>query len=118
MRLTRSTVLDVLRQDYVRTAHAKGLRERKVVTRHVLRNAILPVITVIGLQVPLLVGGTVILERIFSIPGMASYLLSSIQQRDYPVVQAVVLISATVVVVSNLLVDMTYALIDPRIRLS
>lgn len=118
MRLTRSTVLDVLRQDYVRTAHAKGLRERKVVLQHVLRNAFLPVITVIGLQVPLLVGGTVILERIFSIPGMASYLLTSIQQRDYPVVQAVVLISATVVVVSNLLVDMTYALIDPRIRLS
>ena len=118
MRLTRSTMLEVLRQDYVRTAWAKGLRERAVVARHVVRNAIIPVITVIGLQVPLLIGGTVVLERIFSIPGMGSYLITSIQQRDYPVVQAIVLISATVVIVSNLLVDLAYSLIDPRIRYS
>jgi peptide/nickel transport system permease protein len=118
MRITRATMLETLRQDYVRTAWSKGLRERVVVTRHALKNAILPVITVIGLQVPSLVGGTVILERIFSIPGMGNYLLTAIQQRDYPVVQAVVLVTSFVVVFSNLFVDLAYAVIDPRIRLS
>jgi peptide/nickel transport system permease protein len=116
MRITRATMLEVLRQDYVRTAWAKGLPERLVVVRHALRNAVIPVITVIGLQIPNLVGGTVILERIFSIPGMGNYLLTAIQQRDYPVVQAVVLITAFVVVFSNLVVDAAYAIIDPRIR--
>jgi peptide/nickel transport system permease protein len=116
MRLTRSTMLEVLRQDYIRTAWAKGLAGRKVVIRHAMRNAIVPVVTVIGLQIPVLVGGTVILERVFSIPGMGNYLLSSIQSRDYPVVQAVVLLSASVVILSNLLVDLLYSVIDPRIR--
>ena len=118
MRITRATVLEVLRQDYVRTAWAKGLRERVVILRHGLRNAIIPVITVIGLQIPPLLGGTVILERIFSIPGMGNFLLTAIQQRDYPVVQAVVLISSFIVVLSNLLVDIGYAIIDPRVRYS
>ena len=116
MRLTRPTMLEVLRQDYVRTARAKGLQERHVIVRHALRNAALPVVTVVGLQVGLLVGGTVVLERIFSIPGMGNFLLTSLEQRDYPAVQAVVLLSALVVVFSNLIVDLSYALIDPRIR--
>jgi peptide/nickel transport system permease protein len=118
MRMTRSTMLEVLRQDYVRTAWSKGLKPRTVVVRHSLRNAIIPVITIVGLQVPLIVGGTVILERIFSIPGMGSYLLTALSHRDYPVVQAIVLISATVVLVTNLLVDLSYSWFDPRIRYS
>jgi peptide/nickel transport system permease protein len=115
MRLTRSAMLEVLREDYVRTARAKGLGERAVIIRHALRNAIVPVITIVGLQVPVLVGGTVILERIFSIPGMGSYLLNSLNQRDYPVVQSIVLISAIVVVGTNLIVDLAYSTLDPRI---
>ena len=118
MRLTRSTMLEVLRQDYVRTARAKGLAERLVLRRHAARNAMIPVVTVIGLQVPNLIGGTVILESIFSIPGMGSYLFYSIQMRDYPVVQGVVLLSAFAVIMSNLIVDLSYSLIDPRIRYS
>ncbi len=118
MRFTRTTMLEVLRQDYIRSARAKGLAETAVMVRHALRNALIPVITVIGLQVPLLVGGTVVLEQIFSIPGMGSYLLSSTQQRDYPVVQSIVLITAVVVVISNLVVDLAYAALDPRIRYS
>lgn len=116
MRLTRSTMLEVLRQDYVRTAWAKGLRERVIIVRHCLRNAFIPVITVIGLQVPLLIGGTVVLESIFSIPGMGRFMLDAIQDRDYPVVQGIVLLSATMVVMTNLVVDLTYSLLDPRIR--
>jgi peptide/nickel transport system permease protein len=116
MRLTRSTMLEVLRQDYVRTAWAKGLRERVIIIRHCLRNAFIPVITVIGLQVPLLIGGTVVLESIFSIPGMGRFMLDAIQDRDYPVVQGIVLLSATMVVMTNLVVDLTYSLLDPRIR--
>ena len=118
MRLTRSTMLEVLRQDYVRTARAKGLREHNVLIRHALRNAVLPVVTVIGLQVGITVGGTVILERIFSLPGMGRFLLASLENRDYPVVQAVVLIAAVVVLTANLIVDLSYAIIDPRIRYS
>jgi peptide/nickel transport system permease protein len=118
MRYTRTTMLEVLNLDYVRTGRAKGLPERMVVTRHALPNALIPVITVIGLQMPLLVGGTVVLEQIFSIPGMGSYLLNSIQQRDYPVVQAIVLMTATVVVVTNVVVDLAYAVLDPRVEYS
>jgi peptide/nickel transport system permease protein len=114
-RYIRSMMLEVLRQDYIRTARAKGLPGRAVVMRHALRNAMIPVITIIGLQVPLLVGGTVILEDIFSIPGMGSLLIDSVNHRDYPEVQAVVLIAALAVVLSNLAVDFTYSLIDPRI---
>jgi peptide/nickel transport system permease protein len=116
MRYTRTTMLEILNLDYVRTARAKGLPERILVTRHALPNALIPVITVIGLQMPLLVGGTVVLEQIFSIPGMGSYLLSSIQQRDYPVVQAIVLMTAAVVVVTNVVVDLAYAFLDPRVE--
>lgn len=116
MRLTRSSVLEVTHQDYVRTARAKGLAGQRVVVRHILRNALIPVVTIIGLQVPVLLGGSVVLETIFSLPGMGSYLLSALQQRDYPTVQAVVVIAAVAVVATNLLVDLVYGLIDPRIR--
>jgi peptide/nickel transport system permease protein len=118
MRYTRTTMLEILNLDYVRTARAKGLPERILVARHALPNALIPVITVVGLQVPLLVGGTVVLEQIFSIPGMGSYLLNSIQQRDYPVVQAIVLMTASVVVVTSLVVDVAYAFLDPRVEYS
>jgi peptide/nickel transport system permease protein len=116
MRYTRTTMLDVLNLDFVRTGRAKGLPEGVVVRRHALPNALIPVVTVIGLQMPLLVGGTVVLEQIFSIPGMGSYLLNSIQQRDYPVVQAIVLMTAVVVVVTNVVVDLAYAVLDPRVE--
>jgi len=118
MRYTRTTMLDILSLDYVRTGRSKGLTERMVILRHALLNALIPVVTVVGLQVPLLVGGTVVLEQIFSIPGMGSYLLNSIQQRDYPVVQAIVLMTASVVGVTNLVVDLAYAVLDPRIEYS
>jgi peptide/nickel transport system permease protein len=118
MRYTRTTMLEILNLDYVRTARAKGLPERILVARHALPNALIPVITVVGLQVPLLVGGTVVLEQIFSIPGMGSYLLNSIQQRDYPVVQAIVMMTASVVVVTSLVVDVAYAFLDPRVEYS
>jgi peptide/nickel transport system permease protein len=116
MRLLRSAMLETLRQDYVRTARAKGLRGRTVVTRHVLRNAMIPVVTVIGLAIPNLIGGTVIMETVFSVPGLGKYLYDSIQTRDYPVVQAVVLLGAFFTVMSNLAVDLSYSIIDPRIR--
>jgi peptide/nickel transport system permease protein len=116
MRMTRAQMLEVLRQDYVRTAWSKGLRERTVVARHAIRNAFIPVVTIVGLQVPILVGGTVILESIFSVPGVGRYLLFSIASLDYPVVQAINLIVAAVIVLTNLAVDVTYGFLDPRIR--
>jgi len=116
MRMTRAQMLEVLRQDYVRTAWSKGLRERTVVTRHAIKNAFIPVVTIVGLQIPFLVGGTVILESIFGIPGVGRYLLFSIGSLDYPVVQAINLIVAGAVVLTNLAVDLTYAYLDPRIR--
>ncbi len=116
MRLTRAQMLEVLRQDYIRTAWSKGLRERTIVTRHALKNALIPIVTVVGLQLPFLIGGAVIVESIFSIPGMGRYLLSAIAGLDYVVVQGVVLIIALAVVVSNLIVDLMYAYLDPRIR--
>jgi peptide/nickel transport system permease protein len=116
MRFTRSSMLEVLRQDYVRTAHAKGLRERVVITRHVLRNALIPVVTIIGGQIPFVVGGTIIIESIYSIPGMGRYYFTAIGNLDFPIVQAIVLISAIVVILSNLLVDISYSWFDPRIR--
>ena len=118
MRLTRTQVLEVMRQDYIRTAWAKGLRERVVIVRHGLRNALIPVITLIGLQVPVIVGGAVILETIFSIPGVGRYLVSAINLRDYPIIQGVNLLIACVVVFSNLVVDVCYAVLDPRVRYS
>ncbi|MGI8549422.1 MAG: ABC transporter permease [Dehalococcoidia bacterium] len=116
MRLTRTQMLEVMRQDYIRTARAKGLATGGVIMGHALRNAFIPVVTIIGLQVPVLVGGSVILEQIFSLPGMGFYLLYAIGQRDFTVIQGVVVVSATIVILTNLLTDLTYSLLDPRIR--
>jgi peptide/nickel transport system permease protein len=118
MRFTRTAVLEVLRQDYVRTAWAKGLRERAVVTRHVLRNALIPVITVIGLSIPNLVGGSVIIESVYSIPGMGRLYITSINTLDFPMVQAINIVDALAVLLANLGVDLAYSWIDPRIRYS
>ena len=116
MRLMRNQMLEVLRQDYVRTAQAKGLRERSVITRHALKNALIPVVTIVGLQLGLIVSGTVIFETIFSIPGIGRFYFQAIVTRDYPAVQATALVIALVVLLANLLIDLTYAMIDPRIR--
>lgn len=116
MRLTRAMLLDVLRQDYVRTAWSKGLGERVVVLKHSLKNAMIPVITVLGIQVAQILGGTVIFESIFGLPGMGRFLFDAINQRDYPVIQGVNLLIVSVVVVINLAVDAAYAWLDPRIR--
>jgi peptide/nickel transport system permease protein len=116
MRLTRAQLLEVLRQDYVRTAWSKGLRERVVVLKHGLRNAIIPVVTVLGLQVSAILGGTVIFESIFGLPGMGRFLFDAVNQRDYPVIQGVNLLIIGVVVLTNLLVDAWYVVLDPRIR--
>jgi peptide/nickel transport system permease protein len=116
MRLTRAQLLEVLRQDYVRTAWSKGLRERVVVLKHSLKNAVIPVVTVLGLQISAILGGTVIFEQIFGLPGMGRFLFDAVNQRDYPVIQGVNLLIVTVVVITNLIVDACYALLDPRIR--
>jgi peptide/nickel transport system permease protein len=116
MRLTRGMLLEVLRQDYVRTAAAKGLRGRVVVLKHALKNALIPVITVLGLQVAGIAGGSVIIEWIFGIPGMGQFLVDAIVQRDYPVIQGINLIIVTLIVLTNLSVDLLYAVLDPRIR--
>jgi peptide/nickel transport system permease protein len=118
MRLTRSAVLEVLRNDYVRTAYAKGMRERTVVMRHVLKNALIPVVTVLGLQIAGLMGGAVIIETIFNLPGVGLLFIDSIFKRDYPVIQGLVFFLAVVFVFTNLLVDLSYAALDPRIRYS
>jgi peptide/nickel transport system permease protein len=115
-RMTRSSILEVLGQDYVRTARAKGLRDRLVVLRHVLRNALVPVITIIGLQFGALLGGAVIVESVFSRPGLGRYTITAIQQRDFPQIQGIVLFAAAAYVFVNLAVDLLYAVIDPRIR--
>ena len=109
-------LLEVLRQDYVRTAWAKGLRERVVVIKHSLKNALIPVITMLGIQVAQILGGTVIIERIFGLPGMGRFLFDAINQRDYPVIQGINLLIVSVVVLINLIVDVFYAFLDPRIR--
>ena len=116
MRLTRALMLEVLRQDYIRTAWSKGLRERRVVLKHALKNAIIPVVTVVGIQVAQVASGTVIMETIFGLPGMGRFLVEAMTQRDYPVVQGVILLSSSIIVFMNLLVDVTYAQLDPRIR--
>ena len=116
MRLTRTMMLEVLRQDYIRTAWAKGLTETLVVARHALRNALIPVVTLIGLQAPLLIGGAVIMEQIFVIPGMGLLLLEAVNQRDYPIITGVFLIVGVAVMVINLLVDLSYGMLDPKVR--
>jgi peptide/nickel transport system permease protein len=117
MRLTRGMLLEVLRQDYVRTAWAKGLAERVVVMKHSLKNAVIPVLTVLGIQIAQILGGTVIIESIFGFPGMGRFLFEAIVQRDYPVIQGVNLVVVSVIVAINLVVDALYATLDPRIRL-
>jgi peptide/nickel transport system permease protein len=118
MRLTRTMMLEVLRQDYIRTAWAKGLRERSVIFSHAMKNALIPVITIVGLQVGTAVSGTIILETIFNMPGVGRFFVGAILQRDYPSVQGVVLVLATVIVIVNLMIDLSYAWLDPRIRYS
>ena len=116
MRLTRGMLLEALRQDYVRTAWAKGLAERKVVLKHALRNAVIPVITLLGTQLPLILGGTVVIETIFGLPGVSRFLFDAINQRDYPVIQGVNLLVVSTIVAVNLGVDVLYGVLDPRIR--
>jgi peptide/nickel transport system permease protein len=116
MRLTRALMLEVLRQDYIRTAWSKGMREPRVVLRHALKNAIIPVVTLLGLQIINIANGTVILETIFGLPGVGRFLVDAMFQRDYTVVQGVILFTSSIIVVVNLCVDMTYAYLDPRIR--
>ena len=116
MRMTRSTLLEVLREDYVRTAHAKGLRERVVISRHALKNAFLPVVTIMGGQIAFLLGGSVIIEQIFVLPGMGRLAIQGLTFRDYPLVQTLVMVFATIVLLANLAVDVSYAWLDPRIR--
>jgi peptide/nickel transport system permease protein len=115
-RVTRAAVLEVLREDYVRTAHAKGLSERKILSRHVLRNAAVPIITIIGIGFAALLGGVVVTETVFSIPGLGRLTADSILRRDYPVVQTLILLFSAIYVVVNLAVDIIYAVVDPRIR--
>jgi peptide/nickel transport system permease protein len=116
MRITRSSMLEILRQDYIRTARAKGASERSVNYHHALKNAILPVITVIGIEAAFLIGGLIVTETVFNIPGVARFLVEAIRWRDYPIVQNLVMLTAVVVVVANFTVDMLYAVVDPRIR--
>jgi peptide/nickel transport system permease protein len=114
-RYTRSNMLEVVRQDYIRTARAKGLSERSVIYKHALRNALMPVITILGLSVPGLIGGSVIFETIFSIPGMGQLFYGSVMARDYPVIMGILFIGAILTLFGNLLADISYAIVDPRI---
>ncbi len=116
MRMTRTMMLEVQRQDYIRTAWAKGLKENVVVTRHSLKNALIPVVTIVGLQMPVLIGGTVIIEQIFSLPGMGRLILDATSHRDYPLMSGAMLFFGAVLVFINLAVDVTYSFLDPRIR--
>ena len=116
MRMTRTMMLEVLRQDYIRTARAKGLSEHLMIVRHALRNGLIPVVTLIGLQAPLLIGGAVILEQIFVVPGMGLLLLEAVFQRDYPVVSGIFLVVGVGVLLINLLVDLSYGFLDPKVR--
>lgn len=116
IRMTRAMMLEVVRQDYIRTAWAKGLQPQTIWYRHAVRNALIPVLSLIGLQIPFLLGGTVIIEQIFNLPGMGVYLLQSLQQRDYVPAQTIVLVFAAGTVLINLIVDLLYSVLDPRIR--
>ena len=118
MRLTRSSMLEVLRQDYIRTARSKGVSLMSVNYKHALRNALLPVVTIIGIEAAFLIGGLIVTETVFNIPGVARFLVESIQWRDYPIVQNLVMMIALIVVVANFLVDMAYMALDPRIKYS
>ena len=116
MRMTRTMMLEVLRQDYIRTAWAKGLRERLVILRHVIKNALIPVVTLVGLQIPIIVGGSVIMEQMFAIPGLGRLMIDALIDRDYPIISGINLFFAVAVMVINLLVDVLYAYLDPRVH--
>jgi peptide/nickel transport system permease protein len=116
MRMTRTMMLEVLRQDYIRTAWSKGLRERVVVTRHAMRNALIPVITIIGMQIPMVIGGSVIIEQLFVLPGLGRLMLTALQDRDYPTISGINLFVAVFVIIINLLIDLAYGWLDPRIH--
>ena len=116
MRMTRTMMLEILRQDYIRTAWSKGLKERVVVVRHAIKNALIPVVTLVGMQLPILAGGSVIIENIFNLPGLGRLMLGALDDRDYPVVSGVNLFFGTAVMVINLMIDLTYAFLDPRVR--
>ncbi|MCA8927345.1 MAG: ABC transporter permease [Alphaproteobacteria bacterium] len=118
MRLTRSSMLEVMRQDYIRTARSKGASERVINYKHALRNAVLPVTTIIGIEAAFLIGGLIVTETVFNVPGVARFLVEAIQWRDYPIVQNLVMLIALIVVTVNLIVDLLYAVLDPRIRYS
>jgi peptide/nickel transport system permease protein len=117
MRLTRSSMLEVLKQDYIRTARSKGASENSVNYEHALRNALLPVVTIVGIEAAFLIGGLIVTETVFNIPGVARFPVEAIRSRDYPIVQNLVMFIALVVVTVNFIVDITYTLLDPRIRL-
>jgi len=116
IRFTRASMLDVLGEDYVRTARAKGLPERRVIFKHALRNALVPIVTVIGLTVALMIGGAVVTETVFGLPGVGNLVVSAVTRRDYPVIQGALLIVAAIYVVINFLVDLLYTVVDPRVR--
>ena len=118
MRMTRTTMLEVLRQDYVRTAWAKGLNERTVVVRHAMKNALIPVVSLLGLLMSVMIGGSVVIEEIFSLPGMGRLILESVSLRDYTLVSGVLIFFGAGMIIVNLIVDLTYAFLDPRIRYS
>ena len=118
MRMTRTMMLEVLRQDYIRTARSKGLRERVVVMRHAIKNALIPVVSLIGLQLPILIGGSVIMESIFNLPGLGRLMVVALEDRDYPVVSGINLFFGAGVVLFNLLIDLLYPYLDPRVRYS
>lgn len=117
MRMTRTMMLEVLRQDYIRTAWSKGLKERVVIVRHALKNAFIPVITVLGIQIPVIIGGTVIIETLFQLSGMGRLLINATLNRDLPLINGITMVFASALVVINLLVDLTYGFLDPRVRL-
>ena len=116
MRMTRTMMLEVLRQDYIRTAWSKGLKERAVVLRHAVKNSLIPVVTLIGLQMPIVVGGAVIMENIFNLPGLGRVMVLALSERDYPVVSGINLLFAVAVVAINLAIDLVYPYLDPRVR--
>ena len=118
VRMTRSSMLEIIRQDYIRTARAKGAGERRVVFKHALRNALLPVVTVIGINFGIMMGGSIVTESVFALPGIGTLLIESVRMKDTPVVMAIVMFVALSIGIINLLVDITYAYIDPRIKSS
>ena len=116
MRMTRTMMLEVLRQDYIRTAWSKGLKERAVIIRHAIKNALIPVVSLIGMQLPILVGGSVIMENIFNLPGLGRLMVHALSDRDYPVISGINLVFAGIVLLNNLFIDLVYAVLDPRVR--